>query len=200
MTAALKIGSTSALVLACMLLITGLPGMSPLAAQDTQSEVATKAEAGIIAQISGTSFLTEDAAASAAFYVKYLGFTILRDRMTDSDATKGVYGITETGPIRTITVVPAIWSREDPNYIGIQFTQISAANDHPFPSRPDRRPRLGEPTLGLQVNDLEAIIARMEADDITVVVPIAPSATGRSMAATVLDPNGIRIQLYEYIG
>ena len=160
---------------------------------------ATASEVGqVSAKITGTSFLTADAEASAAFYTRYLGVKILRDTVTASPATKAVYGVPEVEELRVILVVPAIWSKEDPNHLGIAFAEVGAQSDRPFPQQPDRRPRLGEPTLGFEVNDIEAVLKRMEADEVPIVVPLAPSATGRSQAITVFDPNGIRIQLYQY--
>ncbi len=189
----MKISRIAKPLLATSLLFAGNAALASEQAGDTAETEA------VTAKITGTSFLTDDAEKSAAFYVDFLGFKILRDSTTQSEATRAVYGLLAQESVRIILVVPSIWSREDPNHLGIAFAEIAGDADHPFPSNVSRLPRKGEPTIGFEVTGLVQIIERMEAAGIPTVVPLAPSATGRSQAVTVLDPNGMRIQLYEYI-
>ena len=176
----------------------GLAAMVPSAAGAQETDGSSE-RVSLTAKITGTSFLTEDAEKSSRFYTDYLGFRVLRDTRSSSAATKAVYGVPEVDSIRVILLVPAIWSEDDRNHLGISFAEISEQSDRPFPQQTDRKPRIGEPTIGFEVNDLDMIVDRMKSDGVPIVVPVAPSATGRSKAVTVLDPNGIRIQIYQYV-
>ena len=57
----------------------------------------------------------------------------------------------------------------------------------------------GEVMLSLVVEGLEELLRRMDERGFTILNGIQPSASGKSNIASALDPNGIRLEMYEYV-
>lgn len=152
------------------------------------------------AQIRAATFITADLDASIAFYTDYLGFRELRRSDVEAAKSRRVIGLEGTDPALYVSLAPADWT-PDSGLAGISFigTEPMASTPAPNPAlHPERAARGGEVILSSRTVGLEALSRRFAADGVPVIAPYGPSGSGRSMSMAVLDPNGIRVELYEY--
>ena len=148
------------------------------------------------AQIRAATFITADLDASIAFYTDYLGFRELRRSDVEAAKSRRVIGLEGTDPALYVSLAPADWT-PDSGLAGISFIGIEPTAEAPVPD-PARAARGGEVILSSRTVGLEALSRRFAADGVPVIAPYGPSGSGRSMSMAVLDPNGIRVELYEY--
>ena len=148
------------------------------------------------AQIRAATFVTTDLDASVAFYTDYLGFRELRRSGVEAAKSRRVIGLEGTAPAQYVSLAPADWT-PDSGLAGISFIGIEPMAGTPAPD-PGRAARGGEVILSSRTVGLEALSRRFAADGVPVIAPYGPSGSGRSMSMAVLDPNGIRVELYEY--
>ncbi|MEM9570464.1 MAG: VOC family protein [Pseudomonadota bacterium] len=153
----------------------------------------------ITAHISGTAFVTRNLHASVHFYTSLLGYRERGRRVIDSEATTSVFGVPAGTALEYIVLVPAEFSEANPNFPGLNFVGISDAGPIGLSEDPTRAPKAGELVMAFEVTNLDAIYAQIISNNVKVVAPRALSETGKSETITVLDPNGIRVQLYEYV-
>lgn len=154
----------------------------------------------IYSHVSGMTFITQDLEASINFYEQYLGYVIRGRRELDTIAGKSVFGLKESDPgIPYAVLVPAEFSPTNTNFPGLNFAEIKSSQADVFNRSQQREPVSGEIVIAFNVTGLEKIHTKIQANNIPIMVPLAPSATGKSLALTIMDPNGIRIQMYEYI-
>lgn len=145
-----------------------------------------------------TSFITVDLDASVAFYTEYLGYKELGRSEITADKSRTVVGATGEGTVRYVSLAPAAWSEEDNEYAGISFIEIPSADASPFDQDGTRPSRGGELVLAHRVQNIDEIDRRMRADGVPVVAKLGLSGSGKSRSMAVLDPNGIRVEMYEY--
>lgn len=151
------------------------------------------------AHLSGTTFVTNDLDTSVAFYSDFLGFVERRRVVMDSPASLGVFGVAEGETITYAALVPAKWSEENSNFPGLNFAKIETSEANPYAPDKFRNSIYGEIVLAFSAVNLQKIERDMRSADVEIVTPLAASATGKSITLTVLDPNGIRVQIYEYV-
>ena len=150
------------------------------------------------AQLRSASFVTLDLDASVAFYTTYLGYKELGRSEITAAKSRQVVGATGTDTVRYVSLAPAMWSRENSTYAGISFIEIPAADASPFNQDGTRPSRAGELVLAHRVSNIDEIDRRMRAANVPIVAPLGLSGSGRSRSMAVLDPNGIRVEMYEY--
>lgn len=150
------------------------------------------------AQLRSASFVTHDIEASVAFYTEYLGYKVLGRSEITAPKSRAVVGAVAEGTVRYASLAPAMWSRENSDYAGLSFIEIRDAGASPFDQDPTRPSRAAEPILAHRVTNIDEIARRMAADDVPIVTPLGPSGSGKSRSMAVLDPNGLRVELYEY--
>ena len=150
------------------------------------------------AQLRSASFVTRDLDASVAFYTEYLGYQELGRSEITAEKSRQVVGATGDGAVRYVSLAPAMWTREDNAYAGLSFIEIRTANDSPFDQNAQRASRGGELILAHRVTNIEEIARRMAENDVPIVAPLGLSGSGKSRSMAVLDPNGIRVEMYEY--
>lgn len=150
------------------------------------------------ANLRSASFITLDLDASVAFYTKYLGYKELGRSEITAEKSRRVVGAVADGPVRYVSLAPAMWTREDNKYAGISFIEIGVAEASPFDQDAGRASRAGELVLAHRVTNIDEIARRMAADGVPVVAPLGLSGSGKSRSMAVLDPNGIRVEMYEY--
>ncbi len=150
------------------------------------------------AQLRSASFVTLDLDASVAFYTTYLGYKELGRSEITADKSRQVVGATGSDTVRYVSLAPAMWSRENSTYAGISFIEIPAAVASPFDQDGTRPSRAGELVLAHRVSNIDEISRRMRAAGVPIVAPLGLSGSGRSRSMAVLDPNGIRVEMYEY--
>lgn len=150
------------------------------------------------AQLRSASFITRDLDASVSFYVTYLGYKELGRSEISADKSRQVVGVIGDGTVRYVSLAPAMWSAEDNMYAGISFVEIPGAVESPFDQDGARPSRAGELVLAHRVSNIDEIERRIRKAGIPIVAPLGLSGSGRSRSMAVLDPNGIRVEMYEY--
>lgn len=158
------------------------------------------AATGFPARPSGVAFVTTDLNASIEFYTKFLGYRLRSKRTIDQPAGLGTFSVPEGEVIGYANMVPGEYSEEARNFVHLNFAEIKQADASPLPADTKRGPIASETVLAFAITNLEKIDADMREAGVPVILPLAKSASGRSLAVTVLDPNGIRVQLYEFLG
>lgn len=156
-------------------------------------------ESATPARLSGTTITTTDLEATVRFFVELLGFREAGRRQLDAPASLAVFGMSADRPVRYVSLVPGEWSEDDPyRFSGVNIVELAPQAEE-ADLAPLRPPIAGEITLAYSVTGLEAIKERVIERADPIVTPFAKSGTGRSMTLTVLDPNGIRVHLYEFL-
>lgn len=168
-------------------------------AQNTEkTKITASEETAITATISGAAFVTKNLEESIDFYKNYLGFKERKRIKIDTPGGLANFGVTGDKSLNYVALVPAEFSKENP-MLGINFIEINEASNTPFSQDGKRTPIAGELMVAYAVKGLAEIERRMRKASIPIVASLTPSATGKSMTLAVLDPNGIRVQMYEYI-
>ena len=144
------------------------------------------------------SFVTTKFDESVAFYTDYLGYKLLGTSEITAPKSRQVVGATGEGTVRYASLAPAAWSEEDSAYAGISFIGIEGADPSPFDQDGTRSARGGELVLAHRVTNIDEIAQRMAEDSGPVGAPLGLSGSGKSRSMAVLDPNGIRVEMYEY--
>ena len=150
------------------------------------------------AHLRSASFVTRDLDASVDFYTTFLGYKELGRSEITADKSRQVVGATGEGTVRYVSLAPAMRSREDSAYAGISFIEMPEAAASPFDQDGTRPSSAGELVLAHRVTNIDEIARRMEKAGIPIVAPLGLSGSGRSRSMAVLDPNGIRVEMYEY--
>lgn len=152
----------------------------------------------VTAKLRSASFVTQDLETSAAFYKDYLGYRELGRSEITAEKSRQVVGAMGEGTIRYISLAPADWSKETPEYAGISFVEMTDADTSPFSQDGARPARAGELILAHRVTNIDEIERRMREDGVIFVAPLGLSGSGKSRSMAVLDPNGTRVEMYEY--
>lgn len=155
-------------------------------------------EKPVSATLRSASMVTNDLEKSAAFYIDYLGYRELGRSEVTADKSRQVVGATGTDAVGYISLVPAGWSKETPENAGISFVEMPKADASPFDQNGARPARAGELILAHRVTNIDEIERRMRADGVTFVAPLGLSGSRKSRSMAVLDPNGMRVEMYEY--
>ena len=164
------------------------------------AQTATLPTSGFPGRPSGVTFITSDLDASIAFYQTYLGYKLRSRRTIDQPAVLGTFSVPSGESIGYANMVPGEYSEETRNFVHLNFAEAKSLQPSPVNQDAARGPIASETVLAFSVTDLERINAEMLAAGVPVILPLARSASGRSIAVTVLDPNGVRVQLYEFLG
>ncbi|MDJ0709494.1 MAG: VOC family protein [Woeseiaceae bacterium] len=152
------------------------------------------------ARLSGTTIVTSDLEQSVHFYSTLLGFRETRIRQLTGSANLAVYGISdEDATVRYTALLPAEWSKDNVYLSSLNFVEIVGAVSSAQERDADRAPMQSEIILAYRVENIEEILRRAKALETPIVSPVLPSESGKSVTATMLDPNGIRVYLYEYV-
>ncbi len=169
-----------------------------LAAQSQPKEDITNANT-ISAKLSGTAFVTKNLEASIKFYVDILGYKELGRRNLEDARSLSNFGIVNGGSALYVSLAPAAFSRENRNFSTLNFVEIQDAEENVLQQDPNRGPVASETMTAYVVTGLDEIERKIKAAGIPIVAPLALSGTGRSRTLSVLDPNGVRVQFYEYV-
>lgn len=150
------------------------------------------------ATLRSASFVTRDLDLSVDFYTRYLGYKELGRSEITAPKSRQVVGASGEETVRYVSLAPSMWTREDNKYAGISFIEIRSAVASPFDQNGDRPSRAAELVLAHRVTDIDEIARRMAEDGVPIVAPLGLSGSGKSRSMAVLDPNGIRVEMYEY--
>jgi catechol 2,3-dioxygenase-like lactoylglutathione lyase family enzyme len=148
------------------------------------------------------ALIVRDMDESLAFYRDVLGYRIVVEkRVTDATSIETV-GLEGYDGFRLIYLKP---NAEFPSR---PFAASDISLVQPFGGQPQPRPtdpcagkatRIGQIVMSQQVQGLDAIAANVTARGYCVVSSLRPSSTGQSRTLAVLDPNGIRVEMFEYV-
>lgn len=147
------------------------------------------------------SFVTNDIDASVAFYSTLLGYHVLGESTITAEKSRQVVGATGDRKVtRYVSMAPKGWTIENQDLrAGVSFIQIDGAAPSPFDQDGARASRAGELVLAHRVTNIEEIARRVGALGAPIVAPLGKSGSGKSMSMAVLDPNGVRVEMYEYL-
>ena len=165
---------------------------------ETSEAKTTAEETGPTAELRSASFITSDLDASVKFYTEYLGYYVLGTSEIEAEKSRAVVGAKGDARVRYASLAPAMWSKENSAYAGVSFIEIEGAEGSPFDQNGTRASRAGELVLAHRVTNIDEIARRMIADGVPVVAPLGLSGSGKSHSMAVLDPNGVRVEMYEY--
>lgn len=179
--------------------IVALVGIIGLTSLTKYEAVDQKEMPEIEAKLSGAAFVTTDLEASVKFYTNFLNFREMKRITIDTPVGLAPWGVAPGNKLEYVAMVPSAFSKESPNFPGLNFVQISDAKKNPFKKDTKRTPVFGEVMKAYSVKGLLKIDEKMRAAGVPIITPYALSSTGRSHTLTVLDPNGIRVQMYEFV-
>lgn len=169
-------------------------------AQEKADVTEESAPEPISATLRSASFVTRDLDACIAFYRDLLGYHVLGEREITAAKSRKVIGATTPGrTVRYVSMAPRGFTLDAPDErAGISFIEIDGAGTSPFDQDGERASRAGELVLAHRVQSIEEIARRATAMGVPIVATLSPSGSGRSTSMALLDPNGIRVELYEY--
>lgn len=147
------------------------------------------------------SFVTNDIEACVKFYSMLLGYHVLGESTITAEKSRQVVGAGGDRRVtRYVSMAPKGWTIENQDLrAGVSFIEIEGAAPSPFDQDGARASRAGELVLAHRVTNIEEIARRAKEIDAPIVAPLGKSGSGKSMSMAVLDPNGVRVEMYEYL-
>jgi len=165
-----------------------------------QSETINKSTSPeVTSKLSGTAFVTKNLEASLKFYIDILGYKELGRKKLDDARSLSNFGIKEGNSVLYVSLVPDAFSDENRNFSTLNFVEINNAETNVLNQDAKRKPIQAETMTAYVVTGLKAIEKKIKKAGIPIIAPLALSGTGRSRTLSVLDPNGVRVQMYEYV-
>lgn len=141
--------------------------------------------------------------ASLDFYTRYLGYEITGQGEIADEKSKDSLGMdhSTTGRFAYLAPKPSFLKKENivnGSTIGIIEVRNDRLAEYERMMNSIKAIK-GEVVMVYEVDDLKKIRDMMMADNIQVVSDFSISGSGRSHAFAVLDPNGIRVEMFEYL-
>ena len=164
------------------------------------SGVKAESEPAVEGALRSASFVTNDIDACVEFYSKLLGYHVLGESTITAEKSRQVVGaVGDYKVTRYVSMAPVGWTLENQDLrAGVSFIEIEGADATPFDQDGARASRAGELILAHRVKNLEEIARRAAEMGVPIVAPYGKSGSGKSMSMAILDPNGIRVEMYEY--
>ncbi|MEP3224719.1 MAG: VOC family protein [Parasphingorhabdus sp.] len=140
---------------------------------------------------------------SVRFYTEYLGYKLLVENEITDEKSLTTIGAGPKMKARIAYLKPVNNRIERPfsgNYLGLIEISGPGADDGAYRRiSDDASAAKGEIVLAHQVVGIKRVYAAMQADEkIQIIAPLSPSGAGLSQSFSVLDPNGVRVEIYEY--
>ncbi len=147
--------------------------------------------------MTNSAILTNDMEKSLHFYTELMGYKVLSTSTIEDGKSKDILGIRQGTETSLTYLVP---NNAEPNSYegGLAIIEVGGNGQIAY-SREDGSAVYGEIVMVHRVGNIDKIYKDMMAEGITIVTPLSPSATGRSMSFSALDPNGVRAEMYEII-
>lgn len=178
--------------------------LSGMAAAHPDGEHAAETEQ-INAAPRTAAIYVKDWDASVRFYTEYLNYEVMGGGPIERPKSLEAVGAQEDDTARILYLRPRN-ARIEREFTGFGLALIEFSNeadDIPSLERPAAnrgRAVHGEVALVHEVREVERIYAAMEADPkVTIVSPLSLSGTGLSRSFSVIDPNGVRLEIYEFV-
>lgn len=186
-------------LLGCIFLTAGLSGGNLTTAQTIENAEETAANA----VLRTASIYVKNWDASMRFYRDYLGYELMGEQPVTAQKSLDAIGVGEDGTARIAYLKPTN-SRIKRPFAGTYMALIELGGpalegrsyERAVPATHAIR---GEIILVHEVAGIDGIYTAMEQDAaVTMVSPLSLSGTGRSRSFSVIDPNGVRIEIYEF--
>ncbi len=137
---------------------------------------------------------------STRFYTEIMGYEVVGGGPITADVSKRTVGATRDQNTRSVYLRSAKLEDRDLPASGIALVHVADSSLPQMARGEDPNDAVqGEVMLSLVVEGLEELLGRLEAGGYTVLNGLQPSSSGKSMIASALDPNGIRLEMYEYL-
>ena len=157
-----------------------------------------KIEGQSTALMRSASFVTHDLEASVNFYKTYLGYEELGRREVTAPKSRKVIGIKDGERAYYVPMGAAGHSPLESPAAGVSFIGIETPTTDHLSMNPSEPSKAGSIILSHRVWGIEEMARRFEADSVPIIAELSPSGSGRSLSMAVLDPNGNRVELYQY--
>ena len=144
--------------------------------------------------------MVRDLQESTEFYTEIMGYEVIGGGPITAAVSKHTVGANRDQKTEAVYLRSATLIGRDLPASGIALVHI---DDNRLPlldrgAEPHDAVQ-GEVMLSLVVEGLAELLRRMEEGGYTVLNDLQPSASGKSNIASALDPNGIRLEMYEYV-
>ena len=167
---------------------------SPSVGQTLSSDEANEP----IVQTRSSNYFTHDLEATVAFYSELLGLEEAFRSDVAAPKSRESFGIFGDETISVVGFYPPEVDDAAKGFAGIAFFAIEGRTEPLYNLNSENGPVSGV-VLAHRVSNVDDIERRMKAAGVTFVSELSLSATGRSRSMTVLDPNGILIEAYEFV-
>lgn len=144
--------------------------------------------------------IVKDLEESTKFYTEIMGYEVVGGGPIESPVSKRTVGAIRDQNTRAVYLSSAKLEKRDLDPSGIALIHIEDT-DLPQMQRGQHANDAvqGEVMLSLVVEGLEALLQRMDQGGYTILNNLQLSSSGKSNIASALDPNGIRLEMYEYL-
>ncbi len=158
-------------------------------------------DGGIRANLANPIIVVQDMDASVRFYTQCLGFSIIGEGDISADVSKRTIGAAPDQSARAVYLRGADLQDRDPRPTGIALIEITGGDALSGIPRTasDHAAIRGEAMLSLIIEGIDDVMACAKAEGVTILNDIELSAQGRSRIASMIDPSGVRIEMYEYL-
>lgn len=158
-------------------------------------------DSNIRANLSNPILITEDLDASVNFYMACFGFERSGGGEITADVSKRTVGAAEDQTARSVYIRAKPLQNREPRLTGFALIEITGGDDLPELPRVtgDNAAIRGEVILSLIVESIDEIVSCSEANGGTILNAPEPSSSGKSQIASLVDPGGVRIEMYEYL-
>lgn len=158
-------------------------------------------DSNIRANLSNPILITRDLDASVDFYTSCFGFERSGGGEITADVSKRTIGAAEDQTARSVYIRAKPLQNREPRLTGFALIEITGGD--PLPEVPrvtgDNAAIRGEVLLSLIVESINEIVSCSEANGGTILNAPEPSSSGKSQIASLVDPGGVRIEMYEYL-
>lgn len=158
-------------------------------------------DSGIRANLSNPILITRDLDASVNFYLACFGFERSGGGEITADVSKRTVGAAEDQTARSVYIRAKPLQNREPRLTGFALIEITGGEALPDLPRVtgDNAAIRGEVILSLIVERIDEIVTCSEANGGTILNAPEPSSSGKSQIASLVDPGGVRIEMYEYL-
>lgn len=163
--------------------------------------IAQAQDSNIRAALSNPILITRDLDASVNFYLSCYGFERTGGGEITADVSKRTVGAAEDQTARSVYIRAKPLQTREPRLTGFALIEIEGGDALPELPRVtgDNAAIRGEVILSLIVESIDDIVTCSEANGGTILNAPEPSSSGKSMIASLVDPGGVRIEMYEYL-
>lgn len=158
-------------------------------------------DSDIRANLSNPIIIVKDLDASVNFYTSCFGFERTGGGEITADVSKRTVGAAADQTARSVYIRAKPLQNREPRLTGFALIEIAGGEDLaevPRETGSNAAVR-GEVILSLIVESIDKIVACSREHGGTILNAPEPSSSGKSIIASLIDPGGVRIEMYEYL-